>query len=336
MKIGLLGCKGTTLDLLHNLRMRGIVKVDTVISLPETAAKKNKVAFFCGPQLRDYCTKAGIHFTEVTSYALRTEEDLALFRAAELDLVMVLGWERLLPPAILGQIKKFACGMHGSAFGLPRGRGRSPMNWAILTGKTKFVTSLFCYEPGVDSGDIIDTAVFDINEFDTIETLHSKNRLAMTELIERSVVSIANGSLTLRPQASAGVTYYPQRKAEDGAIDWRMTSRQIYDLVRAVAPPYPGAFTHFHETRINVDWAQPFDSGLFVRSEPGTVLDVALAMGMIVVASGDGAVLITESSNTDLSSFKLGDRFRSVDSTKQRTDITTRYGPDIPLHEREI
>ena len=71
------------------------------------------------------------------------------------DLLCALGWGRLVPEAVLQMLGKFACGMHGSAFGLPRGRGRSPMNWSIITGHNRFITSLFRYTPGMDDGDIL-------------------------------------------------------------------------------------------------------------------------------------------------------------------------------------
>jgi methionyl-tRNA formyltransferase len=94
MKIGILGCKGTTLDLLHDLNTAGI-EICQVMTLPESIAKKNRVAFFRGTDIGGFCNTNGIPLHTVKSYHLKRDEDLAFFENVTLDLLLVIGWERL-------------------------------------------------------------------------------------------------------------------------------------------------------------------------------------------------------------------------------------------------
>lgn len=338
MKIGVLGCKGTTLDLLEAFA-EGIAgyPVSQVITLPAAIAERNRVAFFRGDGIEDHCARHGIPVREAASYTLTADDDLAFFADAGLDLLVVIGWERLLPPAILGTLGLFACGMHGSAFGLPRGRGRSPLNWSLITGQPKFVTYLFRYDPGVDSGDVIGFKVFDINDHDDAGTLHQKNRIAMVQLLRTYLPLIARGTAVLWPQPPEEPSFYPKRTPEDGAVDWHAPTNGIHRLIRALAPPYPPAFTRLGETRIGLLAAQPFDTALFPSSvDPGTVVDVSRSQGRFAVKTGDGSLLVTAFDGIAIADLHIGDRFDSVDASEQRRAITARYGDGIPNGQREI
>lgn len=338
MKIGVLGCKGTTLDLIHSMRMRGELEVSQVITLSDEKAKKNSVAFYQGQSIRDYCEKESIPCRETISYDLKHADDLAFFEAADLDLLVVIGWERLLPNDVLNSLSMFACGMHGSAYGLPKGRGRSPMNWAILTGHRKFVTYLFRYTPGMDDGDLIGFKTFDINTNDTIGILHAKNRIVMGELLHSYVPKIATGEVTFFPQPDEKPSFYPKRTAQDGLIDWSESAEKIHRLVRAVSPPYPGAFTQIKGQRVSVLEGQPFDTGLYHNALPsGTIVDVQLSLNRLVVKTGEGSFLITNiGEQASAADFKIGNRFESAVQFEVLEGIRTRYPDFVQDDEREI
>jgi methionyl-tRNA formyltransferase len=269
MKIAVLGCKGTTLDLINGLHAGRIVEVSLLISVAEDIAERNRIAGYAGGALRERCLELGIPVHLVESYALTTPADELFFRQSEIDLLVVIGWERLVPTPVLNSLRKFACGMHGSAFGLPRGRGRSPLNWALITGRSRFTTSLFRYSPGVDDGSIIGSRTFEINEFDTIATLHAKNRIVMQQLIQAYVPTIATGDVVLSPQPPGEPSYYPKRSPEDSGVDWSQSTTSIYNLVRAVGPPYPPAYCFFDDGRVfTILEAKPFDTDLFPSGHP--------------------------------------------------------------------
>jgi UDP-4-amino-4-deoxy-L-arabinose formyltransferase/UDP-glucuronic acid dehydrogenase (UDP-4-keto-hexauronic acid decarboxylating) len=334
LKLAILGSKGTTLDLIAGLAQANAWPISAVVILNAESAARNNVAFFRGSEIAAYCGAAGIRCREVRSYALSDAADLTLFAEERFDVLCVLGWERLIPEAILRTLSKFACGMHGSAFGLPRGRGRSPMNWSIITGQERFTTYLFRYTPGMDDGDIIGSRVFEINAHDTIETLHRKNRIAMLQVLTESLPKIAAGEVAFTPQPAGEPSYYPKRTPEDGLIDWRASTRAIDRLIRAVAPPYPGAFAYLDGRRIGIWAAQPFDAGLFMEgTAAGTIVDVSVAGGTFVVKTVDGSLLVTQFDGVTVADLRPGARLAGATIA---TDFTSRYGKDIPPSQWEI
>jgi|HubBroStandDraft_1064217.scaffolds.fasta_scaffold41455_1 methionyl-tRNA formyltransferase len=334
LKLAILGSKGTTLDLIAGLQQANAWPISAVVTLNAESAARNNVAFFRGSEIAACCGAAKIPCYAARSYTLSDPEDLAFFDKARFDLLCVLGWERLIPDAVLRTLSKFACGMHGSAFGLPRGRGRSPMNWSIITGLNRFITYLFRYTPGMDDGDIIGSRAFEINEHDTIETLHQKNRIAMLQVLSESLPRIAAGEAVLTPQPGGEPSYYPKRVPEDGLIDWRASTRAIHRLIRAVAPPYPGAFAYLDGRRIGISAAQPFDASLFASDvAAGTIVDVSVASHNFVVKTIDGSLLVTQFDGIAADDLRPGTRLAGATTT---TDFTARYGKDIPRSQWEI
>lgn len=337
LKIGILGSKGTTLDLIEGLADDPNLEIAAVFVLNEGTAARNQVAFFEAETIRDTCERRGIPVVTLESYTLKAEADVAAIAAADLDILCVLGWERLLPDHILALPRHFACGMHGSPYGLPRGRGRSPMNWAIITGHRHFTTSLFRYSAGVDDGDVIAARTFEINEHDTIQTLHQKNRWVMQSLLSQAARDILDDCLSLTPQPRTEPSFYPRRRPEDGAIDWRQPTAAIHRLVRAVAPPYPGARSRLGEDVLTIEAAQPYDQALFAASiAPGTIVDVSLAAGSFVVKTLDGSLLVTRSSGAPLTALAVGLILDSADRRSGAATLAERYGEHVPEDQWEI
>jgi methionyl-tRNA formyltransferase len=335
MKIALLGCKGTTLDLLNSLT--GTVSFDTVITLPEDLAVKNKVAFYRANDIRQFCAQKNINCHFVKSYSLKNESDMEFFSKSNFDLMFVIGWERLIPSDILKSLNKYACGMHGSPFGLPRGRGRSPLNWSIITRKNRFITYLFRYKPGMDDGDIIGFKAFDVNEFDTIGSLHQKNRMVMGELIREYLPVMESGKETLWHQPPENPTFYPKRTAEDGFIDWTRSTDGIYNLIRAVSFPYPSAFTYLNDTKIIINKAFPFDNQLFPsHAKPGEIIDVSVALGNFIVKTGNGTLNVTDYEGMDINNIKRGMVLTGSNMEEIIRDIQTRYPDFIQDEQKEI
>lgn len=337
MKIALLGCKGTTLDILNNLHQKGKVKISQLITLSEDNARKNKVAFYQGKQLIEYCDKQNIPCYVSQTYNLNNETDLAFFKDSKIDLLITIGWERLVPSEILQTLAKFSCGMHGSAYGLPKGRGRSPLNWSILTGHRKFITYLFKYDPFVDAGEIIGLKAFDINEFDTISSLHYKNRLVMQQLLETYVPLIEKNEVVFYPQPPLEPSFYPKRTDEDGAIDWHQKTDEIYDLIRAVSDPYPSAFTFLDDKKILITIAYPFDTALFDSCvKPGTIMDISVSQDQFVVKTASGSLLVTKFTGCPITELQVGQVLKSADSKAILKNIAGRYSPETKDTEKEI
>lgn len=337
MKTALLGCKGTTLDLLNDIVSQASIDIDQVVTLPESLAKRNGVAFYRGAELTSYCRAHEIPVHPVRSYNLKHAEDVRFFEEARIELLLVLGWERLIPDDVLGALGKFACGMHGSPYGLPKGRGRSPLNWSLIKGHSKFVTYLFRYNQAVDAGDVIGFKVFEINPFDNIASLHAKNRIAMHQLLKVYLPMIEAGTVQPWPQPPDQPSYYPKRTPEDGAIDWSRTTDEIYNLVRAISPPYPPAYSHHAETIVYVTEAYPFDQDLFDNHiEPGTVVDVSVALDQFVVKTGDGSLLVSQHDPSRSGDLKVGDHLEGTDHAGTLRQIMSRYPAGVADSEKEI
>lgn len=333
-RIGLLGSKGSTLDFLVNFRAVTGFEISHLALLPSDNKAASKVSYHMADRLLDAATAQTVHLAR--SYGLTDPEDQAFFEQAKLDILFVVGWERLVPDAILGTLRCGAYGMHGSSYGLPRGRGRSPMNWAILQGHNHFTTSLFRYTPGVDDGDVVASQTFTIFPEDDIAALHTKNRVSMLRLASHSIAGILAGTIVHQPQSTEAATFYPKRVPEDGGIDWSRSSQEIIRLVRAVAPPYPGAFTAIGQRILRIAACQEFERSLFSSSiADGTIVDVSPSTGNFVVKTADGSVLVTSWGMDEPIELQLGTVLQSLARHWSLDELSSRYGP-IPLNAWEI
>ncbi len=143
-----------------------------------------------------------------------------------------------------------AFNMHGSL--LPQYRGRVPVNWAIINGEKYTGATLHVMNEKPDNGEIVDQQAVPILPNDTAYDVFNKVTVAAEITLDRCLPSLLNGSAILRKQDLSLGKYYGGRKAEDGRIDWRQSAEQIHNLVRAVAPPFPGAFTSIQGKAIKI------------------------------------------------------------------------------------
>lgn len=291
-KIAVFGCKTTTLFLLENLQIPW--KIRHLITLDPDLGARHEVADYM--DLKPAATAAGIEVYQAKSYSLKNKADQEYLGSLQLDIAFVVGWQRLIPAEVLSCFRIGAFGMHGSSMNLPLGRGRSPMNWSIIEGRQVFYTNLFRYDPGVDSGDIVDTFKFQITNRDTAETMHFKNTLAMKFLIERNIDRLVHNEFTLASQdTSIAPTYYPKRNPADSLIDWNQDVHAIERFIRAVTRPFNGAFTFSGERQITLFDAQVFDLNEFgyAGQKPGTVTAV-FENGKFLVKCYGGLLLVND------------------------------------------
>lgn len=201
------------------------------------------------------------------------------------DVVLVIGWTHLLGDAFL-RIPRVAClGFHASL--LPKYRGRAPINWALIHGETETGNTLIVLEPGADVGDIVAQRRIPIRDDDDCATLYEKVSATEIEMLAAVLPEIRDGRLPRRKQDHREATVMPKRRPADGRIDWQRTEKQLFDWVRALTHPYPGAFTHFDGAKLMVWKAERVASGTSrPRVSCGTLeLDEA---GWPLVATGDG------------------------------------------------
>jgi methionyl-tRNA formyltransferase len=146
--------------------------------------------------------------------------------------------------------RRGALNMHGSL--LPRYRGRAPVHWAILKGESVTGASLHYMLEKPDAGALVDQQSVPILENDTALDVSLKVADAAEQVLRRSLPALVAGNAAATPLDLRRGSYFGRRRPEDGRIDWRCTARAVHDLVRAVAPPFPGAFTEVNGCRLAI------------------------------------------------------------------------------------
>lgn len=321
-KIAFFGCKHTTQESMQYF-LDNIGKIDFLITISEKLSSNAKVAGFSN--LIEFAKKNKIEVYVAKSYSLLKDQDLIWFQENKIDVCFVMGWQRLIPDRILSLINIGVFGMHGSADNLPRGRGRSPMNWALIMGRKYFYTNLFKYDKSIDSGGILDEIKFEIHQDDTIETMHYKNTISMCELIYTHIDSILENSFLLNKQEEEKATYFPKREPQDGFIDWSLKSKHIYNFVRALTKPFPGAFTYLNNDRLDIWEVRWFALGEKYRKfKPGEIVQV-FSNGKFCVKTGDNVILINQYDFRDKELIKKGHILKSEPYHLIYKDIEKRY-----------
>lgn len=230
-------------------------------------------------------------------------------RQLDLDVLIVIGWGQILSRDALATAGIGVVGAHASL--LPHNRGSAPINWAIIRGQTQTGNTLMWLDPEVDAGRIIDQRAFPITPLDTCQSLYEKvaatNRDMLAELLPR----LAAGETPGRPQPPIDQPILPRRRPQDGRIDWRASSAESYNFVRALTRPYPGAFSYLDGRRWTIWNAARLPETLGHQSTPGVVLGpvfspIPAACGQLV-ACGSGALLLLEVSD------EAGKIFRGVE-----------------------
>jgi methionyl-tRNA formyltransferase len=204
------------------------------------------------------------------------------------DLILSVYYRNMIGGKILGLAPLGAFNMHGSL--LPKYRGRAPINWAVLHGEPRIGMTLHRMVREPDAGNIVDQDGVDLGPRDTAEQAFRKVLPCARRVLGRQIDALLSGTAKETPQDPAQATYFGGRKPEDGRIDWTRSSLQIFNLIRAVTDPYPGAFTDLGAARLMVWWAEQDPPAARGRSgAPGEILCVS----PLIVATGDGALELT-------------------------------------------
>jgi len=289
-KVVIFGVKDTTEEIVEFIQNK-ICKVDLVVTIDKCVLKGNQVAGYKG--LGFLTEKYGIPVFETKSYGLNDEETAKFFAENEFEIGISMGWQRLIPEQVLASFKEGVFGFHGSCAYLPFGRGRSPLNWSVISGDSRFVLNLFQYDKNADSPNVFANEMFQINPHDTIRTLQYKNVIVSKRLIERLLQAYQSGAITIKRESKDFDGWYNKRTAADGKIDFHARTRDIYNLVRGVTRPFPGAFCQVKEEKVTVWKIHPFDEMLdFSMYAPGEVIDKI--DGQLIVRTVDGSILMEE------------------------------------------
>ncbi len=287
-KVIVFGVKDTSLNIIEFIK-DNICPVDLVVTISPEVTKKNDVSGYTG--LSYLTEKYGIPVFEADSYSLNDEKTRLFFEENNFDIGISMGWQRLVPKYVLDRFKYGVYGFHGNSGYLPFGRGRSPLNWSIILGDTRFNLNMFRYDEKADSPNIFATEMFQISPHDDVRTAQYKNMICSKNLIKKLLTAYKEGNISVRTESKDFDSWYEKRTAKDGKVDFRQRTRDIYNLIRGVTAPFPGAWAICKGENIKIWEAHPFDEIMdFHEFAPGEVIDIF--DGKPIVRTVDGSLLI--------------------------------------------
>jgi len=227
-------------------------------------------------------TDYGLHV--ITPPHANTPELQRTITELQPDFLFSFYYRSMLGAPLLRAARRGALNMHGSL--LPRYRGRAPVNWAIVRGERESGATLHYMVERADAGDIVDSQPVPILLDDDAREVFAKVTVAAEMVLARSLPALIAGTAPRRPQPILPGEYFGRRRPEDGRIDWTRPALEVHNLVRAVAPPFPGAFGmvggerwEIQRTRLSSGTAAPGPARLFG------------ADGRCYVGCGDGHTL---------------------------------------------
>jgi len=333
MNVYFLSTTQTGIDLIelvrHHIPIRGIIGL----------SQREKTDTISGYSfLEQYCINNAYEFHQVSTYDLSGVEDRKTIMALSIDVLIVSGWQRLIPSWLIEHCRVGAFGNHGSHSGITSGRGRSPENWALILGKEDFSISLFKINQKIDEGNVIQTRNYKLSEWDDVFSARYKGIWLVGQML---ISAYKDGSLFSSGISQMGTpSYLPKRIPQDGEIDWRRSAIEIYNFVRALSHPYPGAFSILPDGLIKIWRSIPLENlDGFENYRPGEIIRVFSEENKILIKTGLGALLVTEYetvSNGESSFIASGVILPSTSFREQLADVIQRHlqkYPNNSVHE---
>ncbi|MCY0106714.1 MULTISPECIES: bifunctional UDP-4-amino-4-deoxy-L-arabinose formyltransferase/UDP-glucuronic acid oxidase ArnA [Pseudomonas] len=223
-------------------------------------------------------------------------------------------YRNLLSEALLATAKKGAFNLHGSL--LPRYRGRAPANWVLVNGETETGVTLHRMVKRADAGAIVAQQRVAIERSDTGLTLHAKLRTAASDLLRDTLPNMLQGKITETPQDESKATVFGRRTPADGKLVWAKPAEELFNLVRAVTRPYPGAFCAVGEHKLIV-W-----SAEVVKGNEGQAPGRVISVDPLRIACGEDSLVVTAGQRNDnglyLSGPQLANELGLVDGSLLR------------------
>jgi len=219
---------------------------------------------------------------------LNAPTQIELIRHLAPQLIVTAYWSEMLPPDILAIAPLGCIGLHGTK--LPKHRGRAPIPWSIIFGLRRGGMTLFQLTTEPDSGAILAQAEYSIEAHDYAATIYDRAAECAASLMADVVPQLLTGRHSPVEYPAYRLDYWKKREPADGFIDWWMTSERIYDLIRALSHPFPGAYAMINGIKITI-WRATYDgqSNRLTAGETG-----AAPNGCVMVGSGCGVVTILE------------------------------------------
>ncbi|QXE88086.1 formyltransferase [Geomonas nitrogeniifigens] len=228
------------------------------------------------------CGLAARHGIPCLTSSINAPENREILAELSPDFLLSFYYRNMITPEVLSLAGRGALNMHGSY--LPKYRGRVPVNWAVIKGETSTGVTLHYMVEKPDAGEIVDQERVEIAFEDTAFDVFNKVTEAAVEVLRRSWPQLIEGSAPRIPMDLKAGNYCGGRRPEDGRIDWNLSAVEIYNLVRGVTHPYPGAFTTLAGQKLLVWQAFPVEG----TGGPGRVVSTQ----PLLVGTGSGLLEI--------------------------------------------
>ncbi|WP_053002168.1 methionyl-tRNA formyltransferase [Kordia jejudonensis] len=269
--------------LAKNYNVVGLMTLNT-----DAASKRSGVFNF-----QSFSEEANIPYYEVKH--INDESSVDIIKNHAPDILIVLGWSQLLNEEVLSIPTIGTIGAHASL--LPKMRGSAPINWAIIKGEEKTGNTLMWLNIGVDTGKIIDQYEFEINIYDSCNTLYENVAKSNKIMLERSLPLIEKNGQIGTVQEEGDEDILPRRRPKDGLIDFNKNTIEVYNFVRALTRPYPGAFFQYNDQKVII-WKASYSKQYKASAESGVVVDYIYSFDdtdcAVLISTKDGAIIINE------------------------------------------
>ena len=228
------------------------------------------------------------NITVYTTEEVSSPKWIAAVAALKPDIIFSFYYRKMICCEILNLPEVGAFNLHGSY--LPNYRGRCPVNWVLVKGEKKTGVTLHYMIDKPDAGDIVGQKSVVIDFEDTAKTLYDKLCGAATNLLDELLPLVKTGQIPRQKQDLKAGSYYGGRRPEDGRIDWQKPADKIYNLIRAVTRPYPGAYALIENNeKIIIWWAKPLEC-----NNSATAGDVEISSQDVLVQTGKNAIKLLE------------------------------------------
>lgn len=283
MKIIFMGTPDFAVPCLDMLVKEGH-EVCLVVTQPDKPKGRGKKMLF--PPVKEKAIEYGIEVFQPVK--VKEEEAVEKLRSYNADIIVVVAFGQILPESILNMPKYGCVNVHGSL--LPKYRGAAPIQWSVINGDTKTGVTTMYMEKGLDTGDMLLKAEFDISDEDTYGTVHDKMCVMGADVLKETLVKIENGTIVREKQDDALSNYAPMISKETGHIDWNKTSFEIINLIRGL-DPVPAAWTVYNGEVLKIWKAVKFECD----NSTAKCGEIAyITKKGFVVKTGDSFVLVTE------------------------------------------
>jgi len=220
---------------------------------------------------------------------INSQENITWVKNLEPDVIFCFGWSSLIKKSLLDLPPMGIVGYHPAK--LPQNRGRHPLIWALVLGLESSASTFFFMGEGADDGDILSQQDFSIFYEDDAQSLYQKVIDIAVSQIEVFVPELQSNTYKRIIQDHGNANLWRKRGKKDGLIDFRMSSRAIYNLVRGLTKPYVGAHVEYKNKDISIWKIEEVKYGL-ANIEPGKVVESN--SNLITVKTSDGAVRILQ------------------------------------------